>query len=268
MTAGVSIDLGGRRAVVTGSTDGIGLACARGFLSAGASVVINGRRQEVVEGVVGQLRSEFPGAGVEGVAADLGGLAGCQTLLERAPDCDILVNNVGVVARDDALEASDETYRRLFELNFMSSLRLSRAYLPGMLGRNWGRVLFSGAQRPLMAYQGGTAYSASKMAQLSLARSLAELTRGTAVTVNTVLIGVTHSASLDGVLRELAAAKGRTPEEDELDFVEMVSPKSLLRRLAKAEEIASFMVYLSSPMASATNGAVLSAEGGTRDSVC
>jgi NAD(P)-dependent dehydrogenase (short-subunit alcohol dehydrogenase family) len=118
-----------------------------------------------------------------------------------------------------------------------------------------------------MAFRGGTAYSASKMAQLSLARSLAELTRGTAVTVNTVLIGVTHSASLDSVAADIAAAKGRTAAEDELDFIEMVSPKSLLRRLARAEEVANFVVYLCSPYASATNGAVLSAEGGTRDAI-
>ena len=263
----MKIDLGGKLAVVTGSTDGIGLACVRGFLAAGADAVVNGRSRQRVEAVTSRLRSDFPGREIVGVAADLGDAEGCAALVAQVPRCDILVNNVGVVARDDALDASDETYLRLFELNCLSSLRLSRAWLPGMLARNSGRVIFSGAQRPLMAYRGGTAYSASKMAQLSLARALAEKTRGTAVTVNTMLIGVTHSASLDSVARELAAAKGRTAEEDELDFVEMVSPKSLLRRLARPEEIANFIVYLSSPFASATNGAVLSAEGGTRDAI-
>ncbi|MBL8549437.1 MAG: SDR family oxidoreductase [Hyphomonadaceae bacterium] len=263
----MKIDLSGKTAVISGSTDGIGFACAKGLLAARANVVINGRKPEVVEKVVAGLKAEFPNAGIVGVAADLGNAAGCAKVIAAVPECDILINNVGVVARDDALAATDEIYLKLFELNFMASLRLSRAYLRGMLKRNDGRIVFNGAQRPVMAYQGGTAYSASKFAQINLARSLAELTRGTAVTVNTVLIGVTHSASLDSVLTELAAAKGRTAEEDELDFIDMVSPKSLLRRLARAEEVANFVVYLSSPYASATNGAVLSAEGGTRDAI-
>jgi len=263
----LKIDLSGKTALITGSTDGIGLACAKGLLAAHANVVINGRNPAVVDRVVAGLRADFPGCAVTGVAADLGDAAGCAKIVTAVPTCDILINNVGVVARDDALDATDEIYLRLFELNFMASVRLSRTYLPGMLKRNDGRILFNGAQRPLMAYQGGTAYSASKMAQINFARSLAELTRGTAVTVNTVLIGITHSASLDNVLIELAAAKGRTAEEDEQDFIDLVSPKSLLRRLARADEVANFIVYLSSPFASATNGAVLSAEGGTRDAV-
>ena len=263
----LKIDLSGKTALVTGSTDGIGNACARGFLAANANVVINGRNPEKVEAVAAQLRHEFPGPKVIAAPADIGGLEGCEQLLRQVPRCDILVNNVAVVALDDALAASDETYRRLWEINFMSALRMSRAYLPGMLERNEGRILFSGAQRPLMAYKGGTAYSASKFAQVSLARSLAELTRGTKVTVNTVMIGITHSASLDAVATDIAAEKGRTQEEDEQDFVDLVSPGSLLRRLARAEEVASFMVYLASPLASATNGAVLSAEGGTRPAI-
>lgn len=263
----MEIDLTGQMAVISGSTEGIGLACARGFLRANGNVTINGRKPETVEAVTAALRAEFPGRTIRGVAADLGDSAGCDALIARAPECDILVNNVGVVARDDALEATDEIYLKLYELNFLSSVRLSRAYVPGMLSRNRGRVIFSGAQRPIMAYRGGTAYSASKMAQLSFARSLAEKTRGTAVTVNTVLIGVTHSASLDSVAEELAAAKGRSAQEDEADFIDMVSPQSLLRRLARADEIANFVVYLSSDHASATNGAVLSAEGGTRGAI-
>ncbi|MBN8832318.1 MAG: SDR family oxidoreductase [Sphingomonadales bacterium] len=263
----MEIDLSGKMAVISGSTEGIGLACARGILGAGGNVTINGRKPEVVEAVSARLRTDFPGREVVGIAADLGSAVGCEALIAGMPECDILINNVGVVARDDALEASDETYLRLYELNLLSSVRLSRAYMPGMLERNQGRVIFSGAQRPIMAYKGGTAYSASKMAQLSFARSLAERTRGTAVTVNTVLIGVTHSASLDSVAEELAAAKGRTAEEDEADFIDMVSPQSLLRRLARAEEVANFVVYLASPFASATNGAVLSAEGGTRGAI-
>ena len=263
----LKIDLSGKTALITGSTDGIGNACARGFLGANANVVINGRNRDKVEAIAEQLRADFPGPKVTAAPADVGSLEGCKSLIAQVPSCDILINNVAVVALDDALEASDETYRRLWEINFMSALRMSRAYLPGMIERNEGRILFSGAQRPLMAYKGGTAYSASKFAQVSLARSLAEMTRGTKVTVNTVMIGVTHSASLDEVATSIAAAKGRTQEEDEQDFIDLVSPASLLRRLARADEVANFMVYLASPLASATNGVILSAEGGTRQAI-
>ena len=263
----IKVDLSGKLALVTGSTDGIGNACARGFLDAGANISINGRSADKVERIAGELRARYPGRTVIATAADVAGREGCDALIAQVPQCDILVNNVAVIAREDALEASDETYRELWELNFMSALRLSRFYLPGMIERNEGRVLFSGSQRGLMAYKGGTPYMASKVAQLSLARSLAEVTRGTRVTVNTVMIGLSHSASLDAVATEMAAAKGRTQEEDEQDFIDLVAPASLQRRLTRAEEIASFMVYLASPLASATNGAVLSAEGGTRPAI-
>lgn len=263
----IRIDLSGKLALVTGSTGGIGNAAARGFLEAGADVAINGRNVDKTECVAGELRAQFPGRTVMAAAADVGGKSGCAALTTQIPACDILVNNVAVIARDDALEATDATYRELWDINFMSALRLTRHYLPGMIERNDGRVLFSGSQRGLMACRDGTPYSASKTAQLSLARSFAELTRGTKVTVNTVMIGIAHSASLDAVAAEMAAAKGRTAEEDEQDFIDLVAPASLQRRLTHPEEIANFMVYLASPLASATNGAVLSAEGGTRQAI-
>lgn len=263
----IEVDLSGKLALVTGSTDGIGNAAARGFLAAGADIAVNGRTPEKVKRIAADLRTAFPGRTVIAAPADVGTKAGCDALTAQLPRCDILVNNVAVIAREDALEATDEAYRELWETNFMSALRMSRFYLPGMIDRNEGRVLFSGSQRGLMAYKGGTPYMASKIAQLSLARSLAEVTRGTNVTVNTVMIGLSHSASLDAVATEMAAAKGRTQEEDEQDFIDLVAPASLQRRLTRAEEIANFMVYLASPLASATNGAVLSAEGGTRPAI-
>ena len=263
----IEIDLSGRLALVTGSSDGIGNAAARGFLGAGADVAVNGRSPEKVARIAEELRAQFPGRAVIEAPGDVGSKAGCDAVTAQVPRCDILVNNVAVIAREDALDASDETYRELWDINFMSALRMSRFYLPGMLERNWGRILFSGSQRGLMAYKGGTPYMASKIAQLSLARSLADVTRGTKVTVNTVMIGLSHSASLDAVATEMAAAKGRTQEEDEQDFIDLVAPASLQRRLTRPEEIANFMVYLASPLASATNGAVLSAEGGTRQAI-
>ena len=263
----MNIDLTGKTALVTGSTKGIGLASAKGLAESGARVVLNGRTQEAVDAAIADVLGAAPNAQVTGIAADIGTAQGCASIVAALPQCDILVNNAGIFGPQDFFETPDAVWQTFYDVNVMSGVRLSRAYLPGMIERNEGRILFSGAQRPLMAYKGGTAYSASKFAQVSLARSLAEMTRGTKVTVNTVMIGVTHSASLDEVATSIAAAKGRTQEEDEQDFIDLVSPASLLRRLARADEVANFMVYLASPLASATNGVILSAEGGTRQAI-
>lgn len=263
----MKIDLSGKTAVVTGSTNGIGLACVRGLAAAGANVVVNGRKDTTVGPVVERLRSEFPAIDVQGVAADLGDAQGAAKIIAAVTACDILVNNVAGVVMTDALETPDDVYFKLYELNFMSSLRLSRAYLPGMLKRDTGRIIFNGAQQALMASRKGTAYAISKMAQLNLARSLAELTRGKGVTVNTVMIGPTHSATMDKILDNCAQDLGKTPSVREQEFIQSVAPLSLLQRLVTPEEVANFVVYLSSPMALATNGTVLSVEGGSRDGV-
>ena len=210
-------------AVITGATGGVGLACARGFLAAGAEVTIHGETQDAVEAAVASLLADYPGRTVLGVAADLGEAAGCETLMQRSPDCDFLVNNFGVATQEDALSASDETYVRLYELNLMSSVRLSRGYLPGMLRRNRGRVIFRGEQRALTPHREGAPYAVSKMAQLNFARSLADMTRGAAVTVNTVLVRkATSRADRLG---------GRAPARVALD------------RAARADEVANFILY-------------------------
>lgn len=261
----MNIHLSGKRVVISGSSDGIGFACAQAYAGAGADVVINGRSPASVARALDRLRSEFPHAVFAGVVADLSTADGPACIIEAAPACDILVNNCAVNNLQDVLEEPDEMFLRLFETNFLSGVRLTRHYLPQMLARGWGRVLFHNSEQSLRPSPGMAAYGASKAAELVLARSVAEYTRGTAVTVNTILIGPTRSAVTGALHARLAAESGRTIAEIEQDFIRDVRPSSLIQRLAEGSEVASMAVYLSSDHASATNGAVLSVEGGVRE---
>ena len=257
----MKLDLSRKLALVTASTEGIGFACARGLASVGAHVIVNGRTPEKVNAVAERLAREFPDVNVRGITVDLGSKEGVARMLAAVPEVDILVNNLALISEKPLMEEAEETFVRLFESNFMSSLRLSRAYLPAMLKKNWGRILFSGSIVSLSVAITG-AYPITKLAQLHLARSLAEYTRGTAVTVNTVLIGPTHSASFDKVIAGMAREAGRTIPEAEEFFLQQTHPKSLIGRIANAEEVANLVVYLSTPLASATNGAVMRVDGG------
>jgi NAD(P)-dependent dehydrogenase (short-subunit alcohol dehydrogenase family) len=260
------INLSGQTALVTGSTEGIGQAIARGLAEAGADVIINGRKAETVDPAVRRLAGEFPKVKVRGVAADLSTAEGVKALVAQAPRADILVNNLGVYSFKGVLEEEDDMFVRMFELNLMSGLRLARAYLPAMLENNRGRIIFCGSNSGLIGSRGG-AYGIAKLGQLHVARSVAELTRGTAVTVNTIMISATHTASADKLLHGMADEMKISFEEAEKLFMADFFPKALIGRVVRAEEVANLAVYLASPQASATNGAVLSAEGGARDSV-
>jgi NAD(P)-dependent dehydrogenase (short-subunit alcohol dehydrogenase family) len=261
------IDLTGKKAIITGSSDGIGFACAQGFAEAGADVVITGRSNATVERALDRLRTEFPKARFGGVVAELSNGEGPARIIEAAPHCDILVNNCAVNILQDVLEQPDDVYFRLFEINVLAALRLTRHYLPLMLRKNWGRVLFHNSEQALRPSPNMAAYGATKAAELALARSVAEYTRGTAVTVNTIMIGPTRSAVTSAFHARLAAESGKTVKEIEEDFFRNVRPASLLQRLAEGREVANMAVYLSSDYASATNGAALSVEGGVREVV-
>ena len=263
----MKIDLTGRIAVITGSSVGIGYACAQALAGAGAEVVINGRSDATVQAALARLREAVPGAAFRGVAGDLSSREGPARIIAAAPRCDILINNCAVNNLQDVLEEPDEMFLRLFEINFLSGLRLTRHYLPQMLERNRGRVIFHNSEQSLRPSPQMAAYGASKAAELTLARSIAEYTRGTAVTVNTILIGPTRSAVTGALHRQMAQEQGRTVAEIEADFIRHVRPASLIHRIADASEVANLAVYLCSDFASATNGAVLSAEGGTREVV-
>lgn len=261
------IDLSDRQAVVSGSTAGIGYAIAKGLAAAGARVVINGRNQETVLDAARRLGGEVQGAAITGVAADLGTAEGVQHLATRVPEADILVNNLGIFDPKPFLEIEDEEWERFFQVNVMSGVRLSRRYLPGMIERNWGRIVFisseSGVQIPVEMVH----YGMTKTAQLAVSRGIAEAVAGTGVTVNAVLPGPTRSEGVAEFMAKLARDQGKSIEEFEAEFIEENRPSSLIRRLAEVEEVANMVVYVCSPQASATTGAALRVDGGVVRSI-
>jgi len=256
----MNIDLSGKTALVTGSTAGIGHAIAKGLAVAGASVVINGRGQDKVDAAVRKL--EGAGAKVRGIAADVSTAAGCKALAAALPDVDILINNAGIFEPKDFFDIPDEDWSRFFEVNVMSGVRLSRAYMQGMLKRNWGRIVFISSESGLNIPVEMIHYGMSKTAQLSVARGLAQLTGGTGVTVNSVLPGPTMSEGVETFVKDLAKQNGQSVDEAAANFVKQHRPSSLLQRFASVDEIANMVVYVASKQASATNGAALRAEGG------
>ena len=258
----MNIDLKGKTALVTGSTSGIGHAIVKGLAVAGANVVVNGRTQGKVDTAVAAVAKVAPGSKIAGVAADVSTATGCDTLVEMLPDVDILINNAGIFEPKGFFETPDEDWSRFFEVNVMSGVRLSRAYLPGMLKHNWGRIVFISSESALNIPKEMIHYGMSKTAQLAVSRGLAEMTRGTAVTVNSVLPGPTMSEGVEAFVKDLAKQSGQSVDEAASQFVKQFRPTSLLQRFASVEEIANMVVYVSSKEASATNGAALRAEGG------
>jgi NAD(P)-dependent dehydrogenase (short-subunit alcohol dehydrogenase family) len=258
----MKIDLTGKTALVTGSSAGIGRAVARGLAAAGARVLINGRRESTVQATVQALRAELPIANVQPVAGDVATAQGCAALVSAVADVDILVNNAGIFEPKDFFEIPDQDWERFFETNVMSGVRLSRAYMPGMLRRNWGRIVFVSSESGLHIPREMIHYGVTKTAQLAVSRGLAELTAGTAVTVNSVLPGPTRSDGVEDFLQAMAKQTGTSAEVLATEFVKQHRPTSLLQRFASVEEVANMVVYVCSPQASATNGAALRVEGG------
>lgn len=256
----MNIDLSGKTALVTGSTAGIGHAIAKGLAASGASVVINGRGQDKVNAAVRKL--EETGAKVRGIAADVSTASGCKALISALPSIDILVNNAGIFEPKDFFEIPDEDWSRFFDVNVMSGVRLSRAYLKDMLERNWGRIVFISSESGLNIPVEMIHYGMTKTAQLAVARGLAQLTRGTGVTVNSVLPGPTMSEGVETFVKDLAKQNGQSVDEAAANFVRQHRPSSLIQRFASVDEIANMVVYVASKQASATNGAALRAEGG------
>ncbi len=258
----MKIDLSGKTALVTGSTSGIGHAIARGLASPGATVVVNGRTQAKVDAAVAAITKVVPGAKIRGVAADVSTAAGCNSLVATLAEVDILINNAGIFEPKGFFYIPDQDWIRFFEVNVMSGVRLSRAYMPGMLKRNWGRIIFISSESALNIPTEMIHYGVTKTSQLALSRGLAEMTRGTAVTVNSVLPGPTMSEGVETFVKDLAKQNGQSVEEAASQFVKQFRPTSLLQRFASVDEIANMVVYISSKEASATNGAALRAEGG------
>ena len=262
----ISLDLSGKLAIVSGSTTGIGLAIAKGLAQAGATVVVNGRSQQNVDHAISAILQHSPEAQVRGVAADLGTADGCARLVAAEPQCDILVNNLGIYGTQPFLDIDDEQWARYFEVNVMSGVRLARAYLPAMLAQDNGRIIFIASESALNIPADMIHYGVTKTALLGISRGLAKLAAGTGVTVNAVLPGPTLSEGAAEMLLASAPA-GQTLEEAGIAFVKAHRPSSIIQRAATLEEVANMVVYVASPLSSATTGAALRVEGGIIDSL-
>ncbi|NWG26559.1 MAG: SDR family oxidoreductase [Pseudorhodoplanes sp.] len=261
------IDLKNRHAVVTGSTAGIGFAIAAGLAESGARVVINGRTQHKVAAAMRALNEKVPGAKIEGVAADLAHADGVAAFVKQVPETDILINNMGIFEPKPFDEIGDSDWMRFFETNVMSGVRLSRAYLPGMRRQNWGRIVFISSESAVHIPVEMIHYGMTKTAQLAISRGLAETVAGTGITVNAVLPGPTRSEGVSDFFGKMAREQGVSQAQMEKDFIAQHRPTSLLGRLATVEEVANMVVYVSSPQASATNGAALRVDGGVVRSI-
>jgi NAD(P)-dependent dehydrogenase (short-subunit alcohol dehydrogenase family) len=258
----MDLGLGARRALVSGSTAGIGFATARLLAQEGAQVLVNGRTPQRVDDAVARIRAEVPGAKVEGIAADLSNAAGCAALVARWPDVDVLVNNLGIFEPKPFEEIPDQDWLRFFETNVLSGIRLSRHYVSGMRQRNWGRIVFVSSESALQIPSEMVHYGMTKTAQLAVARGLAETLAGTGVTVNSVLPGPTASEGVGGFVAELAASRGVDRAAVERDFFATARPSSVLQRFATPDEVAAMIAYVCSERASATTGAALRVDGG------
>lgn len=258
----MDLQLTGKRALITGSTAGIGFAIASRLAAEGAEVIINGRGRSGVSAAVARLIEAVPGARVSGVAADLSGAAGCEALVASCPDVDILVNNLGIFDPRPFEEIQDIEWFDFFETNVMSGVRLSRAYLPAMKSRDWGRIVFISSESGVCPPAEMVHYGMSKSAQLSVARGIAETCVGSGVTVNSVLPGPTRTEGVGTFFGRLAEEQGVSLEQAEKDFFANARPTSIIKRFIEPAEVANLVAYVCSPLASATHGAALRVEGG------
>jgi NAD(P)-dependent dehydrogenase (short-subunit alcohol dehydrogenase family) len=258
----MDLKLVGKTALVTGSTAGIGFAIAQSLAREGAHVTVNGRTQQRVDAALAQIRANVPAARLSGIAADFSSAAGADTVIAKLPAVDVLVNNVGIFEVKPFAEIPDADWFRFFEVNVMSGVRLSRHYLPGMLKKNWGRILFISSESAVQIPAEMVHYGMTKTAQVAIARGIAESIPGTGVTVNSILAGPTESEGVGGFLESMAKQQNKSKAEIEKEFFQSARPSSLLKRFATSEEVAAMTTYIASELASATNGAALRVDGG------
>jgi NAD(P)-dependent dehydrogenase (short-subunit alcohol dehydrogenase family) len=259
--------LTGKVAFVSGSTAGIGYAIAERLGKEGADIIINGRTEERVRVALAQIKKEVRNVDVKGLAADLGTAEGCAEVVRQLPQVDILVNNVGIFDPKPFDDIHDTEWEKFFAVNVMSGVRLSRAYLPGMKERNWGRIVFISSESGLQIPSEMIHYGMTKTAQLAIARGLAETCHGTSVTVNSVLPGPTASEGVTEFVSNLAAQQQMTAAEFEKEFFRNARPTSILKRFIEPAEVANVVAFVCSPLASAINGAAVRADGGVVRSI-
>lgn len=263
----MELQLKNKKALVTGSTAGIGFAIALNLAKEGAEVIINGRTEERVETAVAKIKTESGNDKVRGVTADFTNAESIKNLVTEVPEVDILINNVAIFEPKAFADITDADWLRFYEINVLSGIRLSRAYFSQMLKNGWGRIIFISSESAVQIPEEMIHYGMTKTAQLAIARGLAEMTKGTAVTVNSVLPGPTFSEGVEGFIENLAKDQNKTIAEVEADFFKTIRPTSIIQRFLSTTEVANMVTYLASPLASATNGAAVRAEGGLLKSV-
>lgn len=258
----MDMQLKDKLALVSGSTSGIGFAIANGLAREGARVIVNGRTDDRINNAIQQIRSRTADAQLEGIAVDLGSAAGAEQVVRRFPNVDLLVNNLGIFEPKPFEQISDQEWFRFFEVNVMSGVRLSRAYLPSMKKRNWGRIVFISSESGIQIPAEMIHYGVTKTAQIAVSRGIAETCAGTGVTCNAVLPGPTASEGVDEFVDSLASQGGQTRQQVEKEFFEKARPSSLLKRFATPDEVAAMVVFICSPLSAATNGAAVRVDGG------
>ena len=256
------MQLKNKKALVTGSTAGIGYAIAKQLAKENAQVYVNGRTNKRVEAAIKKLKEETGNQDIHGVTADFSDSNDIDNLIKQLPEVDILVNNVGIFEPKAFRDITDADWIKFFEVNVLSGVRLARAYFDKMIAKNWGRIIFISSESAIQIPGEMIHYGMTKTAQIAVSRGLAELTKGTGVTVNTVLPGPTESEGVGGFLENLAREQGKTSEQVEKDFFQHMRPTSLLQRFTSTDEVANLVAYVASPLSSATNGAALRADGG------
>ena len=258
----MNLQLSDKTALVTGSTAGIGLATATLLVKEGATVYINGRSQQRIDEAIKGIKQNMPDAKVTGVIADFSKQDDINRLIQQIPALDILINNVAIFEPKEFVDIPDEDWLKFFEVNVLSGIRLSRHYFPLMMQKNWGRIIFISSESAVNIPVEMIHYGMTKTAQLAISRGLAELTRGTNVTVNSILPGPTDSEGVGGFIGNMAKQQNKSKEQVEKEFFQTARPSSIIQRFASTEEIANLIVYVASPLSSATNGSALKVDGG------
>ena len=263
----MDLKLKNKTVFITGSTSGIGFATAKLLLREGAKVIINGRDEKRLEQAIIKLKKIIPNAKVQGISTDFKKNNEIDFLIKKLPDIDILINNVGVYTSKAFFDTTDAEWEQQIKINVMSGVRLSKYFLPKMLRSNWGRILFISSECAFLVPHDLIPYSATKAAILSISRGLSQITKGTDVTVNTIVPGSTLTEGANRFLDTIAKKKNRTREQVERDFFKNVRVSSLLQRFIAVEEVANTIVYFSSPLSSATNGSVIKVDGGSVEGI-
>jgi len=258
----MDLQLKNKIALVTGSTAGIGYAIAKQLANENAQVYVNGRTKERVESAVEKLKHETGNQDIHGLIADFSNSKDVENLIQQLPEVDILVNNVGIFEPKPFRDIPDADWMKFFEVNVLSGVRLARAYFDKMIAKNWGRIIFISSESAIQIPDEMIHYGMTKTAQIAVSRGLAELTKGTGVTVNTVLPGPTFSEGAGDFIEKLAKDQNKSIQDIEKEFFQYMRPTSLLQRFTSTDEVANMVAYIASPLSSATNGAALRADGG------